>query len=771
MRAVLWYALMCSIGGAALAATASAAYQLLDGNLDLAALAAAALLGAVASGVTGGMLSGLYQRRLRRLRGRAADSTPPYTPLRARISRSRRWVAISPALSQVLRRSVKSLRGRPIAQTLHPEDQAAVEQALQRAHDTGRPQTVRCRLVVALDAPNGAYARTTFRSDTDLLPPLNPASFRHVRLRVAFRPDGQFACRIFDLSPEVDRVRELAQSRREAERARRKLQRVEKDLNRLKQSYHELYHHAPVMYFRLDVAGRLVAFNDLLLRNLGYRREELAQHSYADLLEPGPDGHGALPQRQPPFEVGQGEARWRTRKGGVIDVWIRTVADRDEHGRVVRFRSAALDLTDKVRLNNELRARGDELERTNQRLKAINSELEGFTYVVSHDLKEPLRTLQTYSQRLAEEYSAQLGTDGFQYIHHLIKASQRLGHLIDDLLNLSQAGRMARSAQAFDLFEAVATARQDLTDLLQRKQATVLTEGSLPRVVGDRHRITQLLTNLITNGLKYNQSPQPEVVIAARVQREAGRAPEVVVSVRDNGIGIDPAYHQQIFGMFRRLHQPDEYEGTGAGLAICKRIVEAHGGRIWVESQPGQGATFYFTVPECPAAAGAAAAPAGRLPPPVNGLPRPEPVRPRPGRAAAAPAGPHVVLVEDEEASAGIIQDFGRRSGLAITWFETAEDAWAYLQGHRPALLLFDINLLTSHIDGVELCRRVRTLPALRDTPVALFERDQDPERLAELRAAGADFFLNKDRLLPNYAAWRKQLQEILKQSRVPLPG
>src|SRR5205085_2808406 len=201
---------------------------------------------------------------------------------------------------------------------------------------------------------------------------------------------------------------------------------------------------------------------------------------------------------------------------------------------------------------------------------------------------------------LAEEYSPQLGTDGFQYINHLIRASRRLGLLIDDLLNLSQAGRITRSAQAFDLIEAVATVRQDLADLIQRKAATVLTSGSLPRVVGDRQRITQLLTNLVANGLKYNQSPQPQVVIAAAPSAENPDA--VAVAVRDNGIGIDPAYHEQIFGIFRRLHQPEEYEGTGAGLAICKKIVEAHGGRIWVESRPGRGATFLFTLPNVPTA-------------------------------------------------------------------------------------------------------------------------------------------------------------------------
>jgi signal transduction histidine kinase len=125
----------------------------------------------------------------------------------------------------------------------------------------------------------------------------------------------------------------------------------------------------------------------------------------------------------------------------------------------------------------------------------------------------------------------------------------------------------------------------------------------LPNVIGDPQRIAQLLSNLITNGLKYNQNPRPEVVVGIRRPNEgkpSGDEHEITLYVRDNGIGIDPRYHEQIFGIFRRLHLPEEYEGTGAGLAICKKIVEAHGGRIWVESELGRGAVFLFTLP-CPA--------------------------------------------------------------------------------------------------------------------------------------------------------------------------
>jgi PAS domain S-box-containing protein len=773
------YVLLCSIVGTVLAVVAGVLWQLVpvlsgtgEMQIDVLNLLALGILGAVTAGLVGVGMSLAGQVRQRSTV--PASSSPVLAParreraLRARVSLRYRWEAISPSLCRLLGRRARDLRGRPIFETLHPGDLGALEQALHRTQQSGRPETLNCRFLVPLNEPAGPFARTTFRSDTQVLPPLDPASFRHMRLRLrlcarAAGPAGpaHFRCRFIDRRPPAEYQQELDEVRQEADLVEHRLRRVSADLSRLKKSYFELYQNAPVMYFRLDVNGRLVAFNDTLTRTLGHTRRDLAQHSYADLLAPVDGARAALPLGQAPFQEGEVETRWRSGDGAVLDVWIRTVADRDERGKVVRYRSAAIDLTEKNRLANELRARGDDLERANDRLRTINSELEDFTYVVSHDLKEPLRTLQTYGHRLAEEYSAQLGADGFQYINHLIGASRRLGLLIDDLLNLSQAGRMARSTQPFDLIEAVATARQDLVDLIQRKEATVLTEGSLPRVVGDRYRITQLLTNLIANGLKYNQSGQPEVVIAAAERPGPGGPREVVVSVRDNGIGIDPAYHAQIFGMFRRLHKPDEYEGTGAGLAICKKIVEAHDGRIWVESQPGQGATFFFTLPNLSPRAASATPRAGRLPRPAGEAP------PRPAPAETASTGSHIVLVEDEEDPALIVQDHGRQAGQTVTWFATAEEAWEYLQGHGADLLLFDINLRTSEIDGVELCRRVRTLAGLRQTPVVLFERDQSPERVAELRAAGADFVLSKD-LLANVAAWQRRLGEILEQRRVP---
>jgi PAS domain S-box-containing protein len=741
-------------------------------------------LGAICAGIAGVIMSlqarGGFQsspgpvktskpaRNTKKKRRRHPLNRPPY---RARITPALRWLALSKPLQRLLRSSDGSLVGKPVFSLLHPEDVSAVDQAFSAALAGRRVQRVTCRFLVATQwAEPARKKKAALRSDTKLLPPLEPASFVYVRFDIWAKRDragkvSRFVCRFVDLTPQVLQSHaDTRRARKELAKARRRIHAVGQDLARLKLSYRELYQHAPVMYFSLDIDGKIVTCNDTLIHTLGYERHEMQNQSYTLLLAPPILKSYVTIAESMPSQEGELETLWQKKDGTQIDVWLHTVPVYDEDGHFVRYRSAALDLTEKNRLANESRARGDELERTNQRLLFINSELEAFTHVVSHDLKEPLRTLQAYSHILAEEHAAQLGPDGFQYINHLVRASRRLGTLIDELLNLSRAGRITRAPQVFNVLEVVATVRQDLVDLIQRKQATILTEGSLPTVIGDMARITQLVTNLVANGLKYNQHPVPQVVIGSKPCEDDPA--HIAIYVRDNGIGIDPTFHQQIFGIFRRLHQDDKYEGTGAGLAICKKIVEGHGGRIWVESTPGQGATFYFTLPFPPQPDSAP----GKGVPQTKSLPLhgASPQRRTALKVANAEnAAPRLVLVEDQADVAMVIQKLGKRDGLDITWFPTAEEAWQHLQQQDADLLLLDVNL--PGISGVELCRRIRTLAHLRETPVAMFTPDQEPEQQAEYREAGADFFLTKD-LLCQPVAWQRRIQELLDQIRQPLP-
>ena len=781
-----------ALTGALFFAVLIAAYLFLrhKGNVD--ALAANADLIAVAAGL-GGLAAALGGRFL--LRQPAPNAVPAKVPEQKAIPRPRqkpskpspsgkmaallstrgKWLKASPRLQKLLERDARNLRRGSFWKVVHPEDISVVDRAFQDALADGKATRATFRIITNFHATT-EHAATD--NSTALLTSFDAAQVRHVSMRVrSFTTNGgrrALRCVFRNVTRPVLAEQALGQSRVEVSMVNDRLRRLHQDMDRLKESYRDLYHNAPVMYFSLDTEGRLVTFNDTLVRTLGFERDELAGRPYVELLAPPAaaawEKEVHLAQASFPAQAllkkPEMETLWRTRDGAVLDVWIRSAPVLDEHGRLARLRSAALDLTERNRLAHELRSRGDELERTNARLRHINAELEDFTHVVSHDLKEPLRTLQAYSNVLAEDFSGQLGPDGFQYINHLIQASGRLGNLIDDLLTLSQAGRIKNAPQVFNLIEAVATARNDLVGLIQRKEATVLTEGSLPTVRGDQYRITQLLTNLIANALKYNNNRAPQVVIGQVTDGVPPGAPpdlnprHAIIFVRDNGIGIDPLYHGKIFGVFRRLHQPEEYEGTGAGLAICQKIVEAHEGQIWVESALGKGATFYFTLERPmvakPAPRPANGAPAKKTAPRLTQLSEKPPAPVQNGDVAA---GRRVLLVEDMVDVAQFIQRLGQKAGLDVVHFVTAEDAWRYLKDHQPALLLLDINL--PGMSGIELCKKVRHELRRTAVPIVLFSSEQNPDVLQQLRAAGASHILSKD-LLSEPARWQKKVEEIL---------
>jgi PAS domain S-box-containing protein len=501
------------------------------------------------------------------------------TRLIARLAPNLHWLTATTTLQRFLGRGLNELNARSFLECVHPDDARGLAQPFQEALRDGEAHNITFRVFVG-----------------------GGAEVRHVQMDVLtrYKEDGtplHLRCHFVDVTDRVRADRELRRQSAKLARANALLRQSNEGLQRLKESYRDLYHQAPVLYFSLDPRGHFAACNDTMLRALGYDREDLLGQPYARLLT----GESARRFRQDPGayqRAGEVEAGWVKKDGTVIDVWVRTAPILDEGGRFVRSRSAAQDVTERNRLAGAVRAKAEELQQANERLRRINQELEEFTYVVSHDLKEPLRTLEAFSTFLRQDYGESLGDEGREYINHLVGASRRLGLLIDDLLMLSRAGKVINTPRAFDLRDAVSTAVADLGDLIQRKGGVVRVEGPLPGVGGDPERVIQLLSNLIGNGLKYNASPRPEVVIGRA--DEADSPGMARLYVRDNGIGIDPQHHEQIFRVFRRLHRRDEYEGTGAGLAICKKIVEAHGGRIQVESRPGQGATFFFTLPLAP---------------------------------------------------------------------------------------------------------------------------------------------------------------------------
>jgi PAS domain S-box-containing protein len=226
-----------------------------------------------------------------------------------------------------------------------------------------------------------------------------------------------------------------------------------------------------------------------------------------------------------------------------------------------------------------------------ENLRRANSDLQQFAYSASHDLQEPIRTVVIYGQLLNKRYGSKLDETGKTFIEYLTLAAQRMENLVQDLLSYTRTGEHQLSATNTD-------ANLDLKAVLENLAAAVvesraeITSDPLPAVEIDSIHLQQLLQNLIGNAIKYRSDRPLRIHVSAREDKA-----EWLLSVRDNGIGIDAAYKERIFGIFKRLHTNDKYSGTGIGLAICQRIVERYRGRIWVESEPGSGSTFYFTIP------------------------------------------------------------------------------------------------------------------------------------------------------------------------------
>lgn len=243
------------------------------------------------------------------------------------------------------------------------------------------------------------------------------------------------------------------------------------------------------------------------------------------------------------------------------------------------------DVTERRRVDQKLRQYNEALQRSNE-------ELQQFAYVASHDLQEPLRAISGYVQLLQRNYKLLLDEKAHHYIAQAVDSAARLQALINDLLAYSRVGSRGRPFAACDCGEALRDALRDMETLIAETGAQIVVDP-LPIIEGDMPQLTSLFQNLIHNAIKYRGAHPPRVHIRVERQPESW-----LFSVQDNGIGIEPEYFERIFVIFQRLHTRREYPGTGIGLAVAKRIVERHGGRIWVESEFGAGSVFHFTIPD-----------------------------------------------------------------------------------------------------------------------------------------------------------------------------
>lgn len=244
-----------------------------------------------------------------------------------------------------------------------------------------------------------------------------------------------------------------------------------------------------------------------------------------------------------------------------------------------------------VREHRDLALSRKTLEESIAELGRSNSDLQQFAYVASHDLQEPLRMIASYTQLLARRYKGKLDSDAEEFIGYAVDGANRMQRLINDLLAYSRVSTQGNVFEPVDCNGLLEEVLSNLRVAVEESRA-VVTHDPLPTVMADGRQLGQLFQNLISNAIKFRGEGPPRVYVSAEQ-----RTGEWLFSVRDNGIGVDPQYAERIFVIFQRLHNREEYPGTGIGLAICKKIVERHGGRIWVASQAGQGTTFYFTLP------------------------------------------------------------------------------------------------------------------------------------------------------------------------------
>ncbi len=348
--------------------------------------------------------------------------------------------------------------------------------------------------------------------------------------------------------------------------------------------YRTLYEQSPDGVMLIDIeTSKAVEFNSTMNLMLGYSREEFAKLTVGD------------------YDLKENAGRMKTLiekvKGGkretfetIYQTKIREIRHVLVTVQLIKFTGTLLIHTI-VRDITPLKQAEANLARTIQALKRSNAELEQFAYVASHDLQEPLRMVSSFVQLLAQRYSAKLDTDANKFINIAVESAARMQTLINDLLRFS---RVATRGQPFEKVECKSLLDQVLKDLsvsIQESKA-IIAIGSLPTIYADPTQIGQVFQNLISNAIKFRSVNPPEIQVDARQEKE-----EWIFSVKDNGIGIEPKYFDKIFILFRRLHTREKYPGTGIGLATCKKIVERHGGRIWVESEPNKGSTFSFSLP------------------------------------------------------------------------------------------------------------------------------------------------------------------------------
>ncbi|MBN2620592.1 PAS domain S-box protein [candidate division WOR-3 bacterium] len=334
-----------------------------------------------------------------------------------------------------------------------------------------------------------------------------------------------------------------------------------------------------------DIKGNINHCNPAFLNLWGYdKKEEVLGKSIADFFMNKEETESVL-QSMNTTGKWQGEFLAKRKDGSTFISRGYATVIKTEKGKMIGYQSANLDVTAQVQAK-------EKLSKTLEDLKRSNKELEQFAYVASHDLQEPLRMISSYTQLLGQRYKDHLDQNAKDFINYSIDGANRMQSLINDLLLYSRVGTKSIALTTTDCSSVIEKVHANLMIAIEENHV-IITNDDLPTIVADEGQLVQLFQNLITNAIKFRRDENPRIHISAEE-----KADEWIFSIKDNGIGIESEFKDRIFVIFQRLHAKGKYSGTGMGLAICKKIVERHDGRIWLDSVPGKGTTFFFSIPK-----------------------------------------------------------------------------------------------------------------------------------------------------------------------------
>jgi len=371
---------------------------------------------------------------------------------------------------------------------------------------------------------------------------------------------------------------------------------MEEALNLQRAHFQQLFDNSPDAIVTLDIDDKLGHINKGFEMLFGYSAEELKDRSLIEFIVPEEDKQEASASLQRVFngEVVRRESVRRHKDGSLVDVSILSYPIR-YNDKLVGAYFIYTNITERKRLEKEREALLQEMSKINQKLEEANKGLQDFVYIASHDLREPLRKISSFGALLQDSLKEKLDEDQQENFEFMIEGARRMQNMIDALLTYSRLITKAKPLEWVDLNKVIEDLKKlELATMLGETRGTIHVPEPLPSVQADLSQMHQLFQNLIGNGLKFHKKEMsPEIIIRAyEIENNMIR-----IEVEDNGIGVDDKYHSQLFTMFKRLHSREQYEGTGIGLASCKKIVERHGGNIGIKSTLGKGSTFWFTLP------------------------------------------------------------------------------------------------------------------------------------------------------------------------------